>query len=102
MNDRSFIGASLLGVLALVALSTPYPERMFWSLFADLDFNRECERLGRCLTDADPAYAATRIDDTNRCVISKGEYMRSFQIPELRGSLRTCEMLRGLENQGKY
>lgn len=72
-------------------------ERGFWGAFGDLDLGEDCARLSQCLrlnADVD-----TR---DNRCVVHKGDYLRRFHIPELRGSLRVCEIMRDEENQRKH
>ena len=97
MSDKVFIAICGFGVLMMGALSTPHTARFFWSMSYDLDLDADCARLAKCLD-----LPATVLYDTNKCMVTKGEYMRGFHIPELRGSLRACEIIKGYENQRKF
>lgn len=105
---------AFFGAAFMAAASTPYPERLVWSMFAELELPTDCDRLDKCLNSADDlarpySYKVTRDDSKNACIVTKmrpghpqGDYTRVFHIPELRGSLRACEMLNNLENQRKF
>lgn len=91
------LAAIIFGLCVLFLISSPKSEREFWETFGELDLKVDCDRLSRCLrlpSDVDFS--------NNKCVIHKGQYLRRFWIPELRGSLRTCEIMRNLENQGVH
>lgn len=99
---------ALLVLLMVFCLRSPIPERFFWESLSELTLDSDCERLRACLANAG-TYRMERDYETNRCIITKikhghpdGDYIRQFRIPELRGALRTCEMLTNTENLQKF
>lgn len=92
----------LILLAALVLTGCSPVERGVYFLAYDLELETECKRLGSCLQDQDTRINAYAQTSENRCLVTKGNFERRYRIPELRGALRTCELLTGKEDKGLY
>lgn len=91
-------------VFTLLIDSAPLQE-IFWSVFAGIKLEPECSRLVRCMNEGGVSVKYQIDAGDAKCVLYVGEaagYLRRFWAPELRGSLRTCEIMRGIAGKGAY
>jgi len=95
---KNFILFLFISILITYLLNLSITQRMFFEEFYDLELGAECGRLASCMENV--SYSVDWAD--NKCIIFAKDYWRKFWIPELRGSLRTCEIMRGEQNKRLY